>query len=86
MGENSGKVKVWVMNADDIAGLTAEQIKEKFSLPQRPEYICDVAVPHGAALEVSSANGILGGSGGGIQYKFISAYKEDWFTNGRRLS
>jgi len=73
------------MNADDIKGLTPEQIQDKFSLPQRPEYICEVAVPRGDALELSIANGILGGKGGGVQYQFINEPNPEWFINTRRF-
>ena len=35
--------------ADDVAGLTAQQIMDKFSLPEKPLYICDVELPAGTA-------------------------------------
>lgn len=84
-GGKSGQVGRWFMSADDIAGLTAEQIRNKFSLPQTPTKICDVTVPYGAHIEISSAGGIMGGRGGGVQYRFIDKYDENWLVNGRTL-
>ena len=70
--------------ADDVAGLTAQQIMDKFSLPEKPLYICDVELPAGTVVQVSGAGGILGGAGGGVQY-CIQMYYEKWFVNERKL-
>jgi len=48
----------WVMRAEDIQGLTPQQIAAKFSLPQVPTMVTDVTVPAGVRLNVSVANGI----------------------------
>ena len=32
----------WVMKAEDIVGLTPQEIQNKFALPNTPKYICDV--------------------------------------------
>ena len=71
--------------ADDVAGLTAQQIMDKFSLPEKPLYICDVELPAGTVVQVSGAGGILGGAGGGVQY-CTPVYSNLWFTNERTLS
>ena len=70
--------------ADDVAGLTAQQIMDKFSLSEKPLYICDVELPAGTVVQVSGAGGILGGAGGGVQY-CIQMYYEKWFVNERKL-
>ena len=77
----------WIMNADDIAGLTAAEIQDKFSIPGNslPTHMCEVTVPKGTELEISSANGILGHSGGGVQYRFINKYEKAWFVNIKSL-
>ena len=78
--EDDFMAREWMMNADDIVGLTAQQIKDKYSLLEIPTKICDVNVPLGTNIQVSSVNGILGNSGGGIQFR-LSDYKNNWFTN-----
>ena len=57
---------------------------DKFSLPEKPLYICDVEIPAGTVVQVSGAGGILGGAGGGVQY-CIQMYYEKWFVNERKL-
>ncbi len=78
--EDDFMAREWIMNADDIVGLTAQQIKDKYSLLEIPTKICDVNVPIGTNIQVSSVNGILGNSGGGVQFR-LSNYKNNWFTN-----
>lgn len=84
-GVNSKPSGKWFMNADDVEGLTAMQIGDKFSLPQLPTGICDVVIPSGTTIEISIAGGVMGGSGGKVQYRFVSKYDENWFINGRLL-
>ena len=87
-GEGSEQAGRWVMNADDIKGLTKEQIKDQYSLPPNNalEDLCDVIVPEGTIIEISYAGPAFVWNGGGVQYKFISKYMEDWFINSRSLS
>ena len=75
------------MNADDIAGLTAAEIQDKFSIPGNspPTHICEVTVPNGTELEISSANGILGHSGGGVQYRIRGELHDSMFDNVREI-
>ena len=88
------------MRAEDVAGLSAQQIASKFSLPQVPTMITDVTVPAGTRLQVSAANGIspnstglmTGGNagGGGVQFQIQSipsnpAEFSKWFGNARTL-
>ena len=79
-----------VMRASDIAGLSAAQIKDKFALRQVPTYVTDVNIPAGQTMRASTANGILGNGGGGVQFEVVSkpAKPEDfekWFKNARPL-
>lgn len=55
-GGGSKQAGQWIMRANDIVGLTAEEIMDKFSLPQKPTYICNATIPSGTILEVSGAN------------------------------
>lgn len=86
------------MRADDIKGLTPEQIASKFSLPQVPTMVTDVKVPAGVKMEVSTANGISPGASkgiltgdnvgvGGVQFQIKSSGRlpADWFTNPRPI-
>jgi filamentous hemagglutinin len=99
-GGDSRQVGSWVMRAEDIQGLTPQQIASKFSLPQVPVMIADVTIPAGVKLEVSAANsispnaakGISTGDnvgGGGVQFRVLSRPEPDvfahWFSNPRVL-
>jgi len=46
------------MRAQDIAGLTRQQIASKYSLPQLPPMISDVNLPSRTWLNASVANGV----------------------------
>ena len=39
------------MKAEDIKGLTPAQIKDKFALPNLPEYVGEVTLPKGSNIE-----------------------------------
>ncbi|WP_428023614.1 hemagglutinin repeat-containing protein [Arcobacter sp.] len=62
----------WVMKKEDIEGLSAQQIAQKYSLPQVPDMITDVTVPAGNKMQASIANNIFEGEvngGGGVQFE-----------------
>ncbi len=40
-------VRYWIMKAKDVAGLTPKEIQNKYALPFKPEYICDVKLDTG---------------------------------------
>lgn len=89
----SPQAGTWIMRAEDVAGLTAEQIASKYSLPQIPTMMTDVNVPSGTRLSVSAANNILMGGndgGGGVQFQILNRPTADvfsnWFTNARPLN
>ncbi|WP_432719004.1 hypothetical protein [Pectinatus frisingensis] len=65
---NSFQKGGWVMKKEDIAGLTPEQIKDRFALPGVPKYITDVTIPGGTKVRIGEANEVSGwGKGGGTQ-------------------
>ena len=80
----------WIMRLEDIQGLTAQQIKDKFALENLPTYICDVNISTGTQLHTGIAEGITGwGNGGGLQYDIIGFdynTMQSWFTNGIPIS
>ncbi|MGI5892839.1 MAG: hypothetical protein ACOX7H_08975, partial [Bacillota bacterium] len=70
--ENSFQKGGWVMKKEDIAGLTPEQIRDKFALPEVPKYITDVTIPAGTKVRVGEANEVAGwGKGGGTQIDLV---------------
>jgi filamentous hemagglutinin len=83
----------WMMRASDIEGLSPQQIKDKFALSQVPTYVTDVNIPAGQTMRASTANGILGNGGGGVQFEVTNKPKTEaeqktfnsWFTNPRPL-
>ena len=86
-GNISGLRGGWVMCAEDIKGLTPEQIQQKFALPSTPKYIGDVKLKAGSNIRMGEVNPNYGFNGGGIQFdlkgQYIGEFKEigslvDW--------
>lgn len=59
-GEVSGMYGDWVMKAEDIKGLTSEQIQDKFALPVIPKYIVDVNLEQETHLKTGIVNPLEG--------------------------
>lgn len=83
-GVNSGKAGSWVMKYEDVKGLSAEQIADKFALPQVPKYICDAEFPAGTALRTGECNPLYGWNGGGKQFDLMGV-RTGQFTNEREI-
>lgn len=64
----------WVMNADDIRGLTPAQIQDKFALPATPKYVAEVKLNAGNTIRMGEANPIFGSGGGGTQFDLMRQY------------
>ena len=86
-GDISGLRGGWVMRAEDIKGLTPEQIQQKFALPSTPKYIGEVKLKAGSNIRMGEVNPNYGYNGGGIQFdlkgQYIGEFKEigslvDW--------
>ena len=73
-GENSGMYGGWVMNANDIRGLTPIQIQDKFALPTTPKYVAEVKLNAGSTIRMGEANPIFGAEGGGTQFDLMGQY------------
>lgn len=56
----------WVMKAEDIVGLTPQEIQNKFALPNTPKYICDVNLEAVTRLRTGEVNPLFGFDGGAI--------------------
>ena len=81
---NSNQAGGWVMKADDIKGLTPQQIQSKFSLPSTPTHVTDVIFESGTHLRTGSANSLFGFEGGGVQFDMMGQ-RAGQFINGRLL-
>ena len=86
-GNISGLRGGWVMCAENIKGLTPEQIQQKFALPSTPKYIGEVKLKAGSNIRMGEVNPNYGFNGGGIQFdlkgQYIGEFKEigslvDW--------
>jgi RHS repeat-associated protein len=76
----------WLMRREEIEGLTAAEIRDRFALPELPSYVSDVHVPAGARLRVGTAAEQAGwGHGGATQYELLDRLPESAFTNQRPL-
>ena len=84
----------WLMRKADIAGLTPNQIRAKYNLPEVPTHIVDAKLPRGTKVKVSLSAKIKAfGSDvkdGAIQYEIVKPKKEipkKWFDlkNMRKL-
>ena len=76
----------WMMRADDIKGLTPQQIQDKFDLPELPTSVVDVTPPVGTTIRTGTVNaGNFGGDGGGTQFQLIDKIPNNAFSNTRPL-
>lgn len=67
-GENSTMYGGWMMRAEDIQGLTAKEIQDKFALPYTPKFIADVNLAEGTVIRTGIVNPLFGHKGGGTQF------------------
>ncbi len=81
---NSGQAGGWVMKAEDIAGLSPQQIQNKFALPTIPTHVTDVIFDSGTQLRTGTANRLFGFDGGGTQFDLMGQRAGE-FINGRLL-
>lgn len=72
------------MEAEDVAGLTPQQIQSKFALPSTPVYVTDVILDSGTQLRTGVANGLFGLEGGGIQFDLMGQ-RTGQFVNERLI-
>ena len=76
----------WIVNPNDILGLTPQQIQNKFALEHPPTHICDVTIPAGTTIYVGITNPNYGQQGLGIQYDLDWQNVQEWFSNFRPLN
>jgi len=74
------------MRAEEVEGLSAAEIRDKFALPEMPKYLSDVQVSAGTRMSVGRVGEQPGwGVGGGMQYELLDRLPETAFTNRRPL-
>jgi filamentous hemagglutinin len=61
-----------MMREEAIKGLTAEQIQNKYSLPNKPTFISDVNVPAETRIRTGTVAANFGGGQGARQYQWIN--------------
>ncbi len=84
-GKNNA-ARPWMMRASEIEGLSAQEIKDKFSIPELPTHISDVNVPAGTNIRVGVAAKVEGwGKGGGTQVEVLDRVQDDWITNTSKI-
>ena len=83
-GVNSKMKGQWFMRAEEIVGLTPEQIQNKFSLPTTLKFIVDLELPAGTWIRGGETNPLFGFSGGGIQFDAMGQMLEGW-SNARSI-
>jgi len=78
-----------MMSADDVAGLSPQQIQDRFDFPNTPNHITDVTPPAGTPIRRGTVNERnLGGSGGGTQFELTGDdhISDGSWTNPRALN
>ena len=75
------QARSWMMRASDVEGLSANQIAEKFNLPEVPTRISRVDIPPGTPLRAGQVGrNIWGNSEGAIQFQImVPKADEKWF-------
>ena len=76
----------FLLNRADIEGLTPDEIKDLFDLPNIPTHVIDVSPPEGTTIRTGIVNeGNFGGRGGAIQFELLERIPGDSFSNPRPL-
>ena len=71
---------------EDIKGLTAQQLKDRFDLPHLPTHLSIVKPPKGTEMMNGLVKeGNFGGSGMGTQFYFTDKVKESWFKKFKKI-
>jgi len=84
-GEVSGQFGGWLMNLDDIKGLTPEEIRDVYALPAIPKYMTDVTLESGTTLRTGIVNPLEGWGKGGARQFDLMGQRTGKFTNERLI-
>ena len=84
-GEVSGQFGGWLINLDDIKGLTPEEIRDVYALPAIPKYMTDVTLESGTTLRTGIVNPLEGWGKGGARQFDLMGQRTGKFTNERLI-
>ena len=82
------KARSWLMNESGIRGLSAEQIRAKYSLPDTPIYVSKVIVPKGTRMRSGRVNPLseFGGvNSNAKQFELLQKLPGENFTDTKRI-
>ena len=80
------RVGSWLVEPDEIAGMTPAQIKEYLALPTEPVFVSEVQVPAGTSLRRGTVGTQEGwGVGGATQYELLEQIPRTLFKNQRKI-
>ena len=82
---SDNQARAWMMQEHEIEGLTADEIKEKFSLPEEPTYVSDVDVPEGTSVRTGTVAENFDGERGATQFELQDRIDSENFHNQRKL-
>jgi len=68
----------WVMREEDIAGLSPEQIADKFALPDVPTGVTKITPPNGTQMRTGEVNANFGRTGGATQFQLLDRVTKGW--------
>ena len=75
----------WMMKAQDIEGMTPEEIQSTFSLPNTPTHQVTVDVPGGTTIRTGTAGPAFNQQGGGTQYQLMEKIPAESFGTPKAL-
>ncbi|MCF6249987.1 MAG: hypothetical protein L3J75_01780 [Methylococcaceae bacterium] len=81
----TNKARSWMMKREGVDGLTPQQIKSKYALPEIPTYASEVHVPSGTRVRTGKVNPVFDENGNATQYELLQRLPESVFKNTVRL-
>lgn len=81
----TNKARSWMMKREGVDGLTPQQIKSKYALPEIPTYVSEVHVPSGTRVRTGKVNPVFDENGNATQYELLQRLPESVFKNTVRL-
>ncbi|MBF0316070.1 MAG: hypothetical protein HQK52_21800 [Oligoflexia bacterium] len=82
----NNKTRSWMVRKESIKGLSPEQLKIKYVLPEKPTFITEVHVPSGTKIRKGQigAND-FGDTEGPVQYQLLDMLDDNAFKNTKEI-